>query len=350
MATLTETAYYTRRTINWTILGIIIYFLLRIFWFIIIAILLWLFPPKPPPPNHALGIMPKIKFSSDATPSVSLKFQLETIEGKVPVASSAGTVYFMPKKAANLLALTKTQNFANQNGFDSEPYQEKKNIYVFKDSSEPLRNLRYDIVTDNFLIRYLWEMNYSVLDEKKFQPEKQVLTYLVNLLNNNNLMALDIEHGYQKISYLRVVNNQFQKADSADSADAMRIDFFRGDINNLKVYTRNPNEGNVAFILSGSENAKKRILIYQYTYWPIEYITSGTYELKTSQEAWEELQNGKGFIAQYPTQGSTATVRKVTLGYYDSFEPQNFLQPIFIFEGDYNFIAYVQAISPSWTE
>jgi hypothetical protein len=34
------------------------------------------------------------------------------------------------------------------------------------------------------------------------------------------------------------------------------------------------------------------------------------------------------------------------LGYFESFAPQEYYQPIYIFKGDNNFIAYVEAVAP----
>ena len=89
---------------------------------------------------------------------------------------------------------------------------------------------------------------------------------------------------------------------------------------------------------------------FAYTYWPIDYQTSATYALKTTQQAWNELQSGGGYIARYPTNSSVAMVRSVSLAYYDSFDPQTYLQPIFVFEGDNEFLGYVPAVSSEWVE
>src|SRR4030042_5809542 len=118
MSSLTETAYYTRKAINWTILGVISYIILRMFWSLFIILWFTIFPPKPPPPNHAFSRLPAIQFPAQASPSAGLTFQLQTIQGTVPIASSAATVYFMPKAAPDLLALNKTQDFAQRLLFD----------------------------------------------------------------------------------------------------------------------------------------------------------------------------------------------------------------------------------------
>jgi hypothetical protein len=44
------------------------------------------------------------------------------------------------------------------------------------------------------------------------------------------------------------------------------------------------------------------------------------------------------------------TIRNIFLAYFESEEPQNYLQPIFVFEGDKNFTAYVSAVDPEWID
>lgn len=350
MANLTETAYYTRRAINWSILGLIIYFMLRISWFLIVVIWLWLFPPKPPPPNHGFSILPKLVFPPVATPSSQLNFTLETLNGRVPVSSPAAAVYFMPKSSANLLGLTRTQNFAKRFGFETDPTQEKKNIYTFKDTSYPLRTLRYDIVSNNFTIRYIWEMDATVFERENLYTEKQSQEISTNTLKNYSLLPDDLKNGITRTTYWRITANTLVPATSQAEADAVRVDFFRRDVNGMPVYTANPNEGNTAFIYTGSKNDKKKLILLQYTFWPIDYTRLATYELKTAEQAWSELISNQGYIAHYPNVGSTATVRSIKLVYYDSLEPQMYLQPIFVFEGDDGFVAYVPAVTPAWTE
>ncbi len=47
---------------------------------------------------------------------------------------------------------------------------------------------------------------------------------------------------------------------------------------------------------------------------------------------------------------NAVVVRNVYLAYYDSFEPQTYMQPVFVFEGDDNFQALVPAVSQEWIE
>jgi hypothetical protein len=350
MSSLTETAYYTRRAINWTILGIMVYILLRILWGILAILWIVIFPARLPPPNHAFGKLPQMKFPSVATPSAGLTLQLETIQGTVPNASSSASVYFMPKTAPNLLALTKTQDFATKLQFDPTPIQESKNVYRFNDHDIPLRRLRYDIVSSNFIIRYTFENDLSVFTEKNLPSVGQVIQETHNILQTYNLLTDDIQSDNGIISYLRLVGNRLVPTTSLSQSDAVRVDYFKKPIGDMPILTPVPDEAPISIILSGSSNSKKRILQFAYTYWPIDYETSATYALKTSTEAWNELQAGKGYIARYPSNSSVAVIRNSYLAYYDSFDPQTYLQPVFVFEGDNGFMAYVPAISSDWVE
>lgn len=350
MSTLAETAYYTRRSINWFILAIIFYIILRIFWAIFVAIWLNIFPPKPPPPNHKFNVLPALKFPEQASPSGQLEFRLETIEGSVPAQPDIGTVYFMPKAAPNLLALTRTQAFVQKLEFDPDPIAETKNIYRFDDPESPIRKLRYDIVSNNFVLRYGYEQDTGLFLQRGFSSGEEVKLEAISVLESLQLYQDDYKNGTNVVSFNKLVGDKLIDTTSLSQADAVRVDFFRKNIDEKKVYTPNPNKGPIYFIYSGSGNSKKRLIDFTYTYWPIDYETSATYALKPGSMAWEELQNGRGFIARYPNSGNTAIVRQISLGYYDTYEPQNYLQPIFVFEGDYGFLGYVPAVVDEWIE
>lgn len=351
MATLAETAYYARRTINWTILGVISYFILKIFWTIIVFIWMMIFPPKPIPPNHAFGTLPKVKFPQVATQSTQLSYQLETIEGGVPAASQSAKIYFMPKSAPNLLGLNKAQEFAANLQFDPTPVAESKNVYRFNDPRDPLRRLRYDIVSKNFIVRYAYEQDASAFLNKNLPFSDAAKEEARALLQAYDIYPQDFANGTITTTYLRLVTNKLVTTTSLSQADATRINFFRKSIGDTPVVTPNPDEASISIIMSGTLHSQKRIMQLAYTYWPVDYLISATYPLKPSTIAWEELQSGNGYIARYPiNNATTAVIRSIYLAYYDSFEPQTYLQPIFVFEGDNGFVGYVSAVSPQWTE
>ena len=72
--------------------------------------------------------------------------------------------------------------------------------------------------------------------------------------------------------------------------------------------------------------------------------------VKTSAQAWEELKAGEGLVASEHQAREEIVVRRITLGFFDSLEAQTFLQPVYVFEGDNNFVGYVAAVDDAWVE
>ncbi|HCM82597.1 MAG: hypothetical protein UW37_C0014G0021 [Candidatus Gottesmanbacteria bacterium GW2011_GWA2_44_17] len=350
MASLTITAYHTRRAINWAILGLIAYLILRLSWGIFAAIWLMLFPPPPTPANHAFGKLPAIQFPKTTEPT-DLRYRLETVEGYVPPASESAMVFFMPKNPANLLALTNTKEFAKQLEFANEPVQESKYLYIFTDPQEPLRQMQYDIVSKNFTLRYLYRQDPSLFTERDVPLAQTALMEAQGILQNFQLYPSDIADGSTHVQFLKFSGDTLIPTTSHSQSDALRIDYFRGDIAATKIFYPNPDQGPITFIYSGSKLSKKRLLEFTYNYWPIDPLTTATYTLKTSTQAWQELQSGGAYIARFPKgDKKDVIIRKIYLGYYDSLESQTYLQPIFVFEGDNGFMAYVPAVASPWTE
>lgn len=351
MATLTETAYQTRKAINWAILAVISYIILRLLWSIFLSVWLTIFPPKAAPPNHAFGKLPAVQFpTSTASPAAQLTFRLETIEGTVPKASDSAMVFFMPKYASTLLALTKATEFAKRLEFVNEPIQETKYIYRFEDADSPLRKLRYDIVSKNFILRYLYEQDMAVFSERNIPLADSAKLEAKSMLQTYGLYDDDISKGKNTVQFLKLTGDTLVQTTSLSQADSVRVDFFRADVAGTQIVTPYPGEGSISFVFSGSKSVKKRVLQFAYTFWPIDYQTTATYALKTSSVAWTELQNGQGYIARYPKTGTTAVIRKAYLAYYDSIDPQTYLQPVFVFEGDDDFLAYVPAVEATWVD
>jgi len=84
----------------------------------------------------------------------------------------------------------------------------------------------------------------------------------------------------------------------------------------------------------------------EYNYFPVEYLQMHTYPLRNTESAWRLIQGGEGYIANKGT-GDEAVVRNVTLGYYEAFAEQPYLQPIYVFSGDGGFLGYVSALDPN---
>jgi hypothetical protein len=107
----------------------------------------------------------------------------------------------------------------------------------------------------------------------------------------------------------------------------------------------------VSFLISGASSKERRFVQINFTYNPIDRQRFETYPLKAVSSAWEELKAGGGYVAALGenTDGKIE-ITKVYLGYFEAETSQNFLQPIFVFEGRDNFWGFVSAVAKEWVK
>jgi len=350
--TLIEIAYYTRKGLFIGTVALVGFIILKISFTLAGNVLRKIYPPPPPPPTVAFGKLPKLVFPEQNLPSgLKLNFKLETIQGGLPKLPTIGKVYFMPKGEPNLLALDRANQKAQKMGFPSQPEKITETVYRWTDQKIPPTTLEMDINSGNFHFRYPYETDQELLTEKKLPTNQQVAQEAKNFLQSNDLLTDDLATGSAEFDYLRFTPPNLTPAISLSEADFIRANLFRANLDGLKIMPPNPKESLVSFLFSGSRELGKRITEANYNYFPIEQETFATYPLKSIGVAWGEFQAGKGYIANLGQKESgQLIIRQVYLAYYDSKEPQHYLQPIYVFEGDGSFFAYIPAVDPKWTE
>lgn len=350
MATLTQTAYYSRKAINIAIVALIGFIVLKVSFTTARNVYRKFRPPPPPPATVAFGKLPKTNFPErEGLPD--LTFKLETIEGALPSFSTIGKVYFMPQRGPGLLALDRAKERARSMGFSGQAEALSDILYRWRTATEPSTTLEININTTNFYLRYAYEEDPALLTNKNLPTNEQAASEARSFLQHSGYLADDLANGRAEFTYFRFIPPDLVAAVSLSEADFVRVNLFRADLDELKILPPNPTDALVSFLFSGNRESGKRMAEIKYTYSPIDREAFATYSLKPINTAWQELQGEEGFIANLgQNEDGSITVRQVYLAYFDSDEEQNFLQPIFVFEGDRNFFGYVPAIDPQWVE
>jgi len=356
MTTLTETAYHTRKAINYGIIGLVILIFLRIGISAFTSYWKKTHPQPPPPPNVLFGKLPSIEFPANNSTTSALSYKLDTVIGGFPKLSDQAKVYFMPPIPANLVGLDIAREQAKKMGFEGEPERVDERIFRFKDLKYPARVLTIDIVNGNFKIFYNYLQDESVFAEKDLPGKERAIVEAKNLLNNFQLLKEDIGSGEVKISYLKIENGRISQVASLLEANFTQILFSRKKIDDLPVYFLKHQPINyqdeemqpISIIFSGSKEGLKRLISLDYNYQIIDYENFATYPVITPQKAFEDLKAGRGYIANYQGSSNLATIREVSLAYLDSDKSQNYLQPIYVFTGDDNFVGFVPAVKEEW--
>ena len=347
-ASLTQTAIISRKVIRYGIYFMIFLLVIRTVVNTGIKIYRHFFPEPPPDATVSFGKLPPLPFPvSGGLPRPNLA--LELTEGQFPETPAQAKVFLMPKPAANLLGLEVAQDRVKAVGFQTESQKLSESTYRFNHKNS-VAVLDMNIVNGFFSISYDLAKDPELVHQ--IPPSSEVAVNLArSYLSNAGVLPDDLSgptsHEYLvPHEFLELDGTPFVPAESQSVANFVRVNLFRKSYDNLPSLTPNPNRGNVWFIISGSGDKDNQMIAGEYHYLPVNEQQFATYPLKNPQEAWDELVAGGGYIASTGVNGAgEVRVRRAYLAYYDSPESSDFFQPIFVFEGDKGFTAYVPAVS-----
>lgn len=302
-------------------------------------------PPPPPAPTMGFGILPALQFP----PNLVTKPQSYTLEmaGRLPSFGDRAKVFLMPRSSLTLSSDDKVRKLAAKYGFVFAPEILDSQTYRWS-KSQPLEStLEIDAVNLTFELQTNFMSRPELLDDsQKLRTGAQATEQVKSFLSGNALLPTDLATASAKITYLKALGSDLQAAASLSDADFIQVDLDRYPIDSqFASYGPDGTKGAVHAIVSGGLKGSDSIVRMEYNYYPVDYLQVHTYPLRSTDSAWKILQAGEGYIAN-PGAGPTAVIRKVTLGYFESFTEQTYFQPIYVFTGDNGFVGYVPAIDP----
>jgi hypothetical protein len=355
MATLTETAQKVRLAIKYSIFGFVA---ITTLWFAAGAAIRYykaLNPPPPPLPTVDFGLLPAIQFPTETgRPAL----ELELPKGQIPPFPDRMRVFFAPTKRSGFMDPKKAIATANKLDFLFKPDQPTETYYVWRKQDILNSRLEMNIISGHYSLTRAWQNNPALLSLNNFVSDDKVIYDVVNFLQRAGLAHADAV-GNEKIRYLKASGGDLVSALSLSDAEFVQVDMFRNPykvinketdevLEEYSFYRPDPEKGLIRTIVSGSTNAREQIISQEYKYTKVDYANFGTYPIKTGEEAWQELQQGEGFVTIGSPTSGTLKIRRILLGYYDSDLTQSYAMPIYVFLGDKNFVAYVSAIKNEW--
>lgn len=351
MATLTETAYYARQVIKYGSIGLVGVLVL---WFVGTGLIAWwraVNPAPLPPPRVEFGKVAEIDFPESRLAVAS--YDLQTPTGRLGEFPDRMLVLSAPSRRGGFLDADRAIEAASKLGFLFSPTQPTETLYRWTQSDPLPTVLEVDIVSGHFTLKRQWQADSSLVVNKRFISEQQVVMDVQAFLRGAGLLVNDL-NGPKKISFWRAQGDRLTETIALSEADFVRADLFRSNyrvmgadeevLAEYEFFTPDPESGIVSVLLSGvSEPRQKQIIEVAYNYTEINYAVTGEYPIKTVETAWEELRGGRGYIAAL--EGDKAVIRRIELGYFDSGSEQNYMMPIYVFTGDNGLVAYVSAVS-----
>lgn len=359
----------TAKTFRAVLVGFIAFFILYIvftqIFTVISKVVISRQPKKLEPPSVAFGKLPKLALKSLALTGEAPNYSLETTTGTLPQLPAKISIYKFVEPQASFLSLERTKNLAKKLGFVTLPKDISPSLYFWQEEN---KSLRANTVTGNFEIDS--DISQITLSVGDLPSPGEIKSMTKGYMDGKGLLRSGFEIGSQEVVLIKKNGSTLSKAISLSETSLAKIDFFRGlkagDDNTIPVLPQNPKKGLIELYYVGGSNFPK----VKYTVWDFDFEKGETYPLRSISSTWEDIKNNRGFITYLQHQGSDSLeslnslslldiyIRKIYLAYFDDENIQNFLQPIYVFEGDgkdgdgqaVDISIYLPAVDPSWIE
>lgn len=296
-------------------------------------------PPVEEKPDTKFGSLPNLSFPSTTVPSSNFTFSLDTTTGGLPSFPKLIKVYFVPQASASLLAADKAQALARNFGLDLTPSALSDTEYQYSNGD---RSIFVDLNTNNFL----YQKKSVTPDTHIDLSDESLVDEYTNFLSGKGLLKPEFKKPRSKVTLLKQVDNQLVDAPSRAEASEAQIALWPQDIDKMPIVNASVTEGFINAIVQGTPRDIENYLTIKFTYWPIDTTTFSTYPIKTPEQSFEDLKEGKGTVIVQQQQAQVS-ITSVYLAYYESENFSPYLQPVFVFEGP-QFVALVPAITDEY--
>ncbi len=346
MASLTYTAYVSRKIIRFGGLGVLA--LVVVYWVIGAAWAAYLAAHPPyTAPTVRFGILPKIVFSQKTIDKK--EFNLELANDVFPKFKDQTNVYVIYRSKSVIGALEEAKKTAGLIGFNGQPIEASTGIYQFVDSTTN-RTLVMNVLADSFKLNYDYLNDQTLLNPDNMPNGDEAVSMAKAFLSQAGKLYKDLDEGTSKITLWKIGFGALTEVKGLTDTNIIRVDFFRKQLDSERnIVSESLDKSSVSVLLSGSSVAAKKIVEVNYKYINVDDSAPSTYPIKTPEVALADMKLGYYWPAK-DVETKTVTIRKVSLAYFEPITPVQFLQPVYVFEGDGGFVAYVPAVTEKYTQ
>ncbi|MBD3366129.1 hypothetical protein GF360_02170 [candidate division WWE3 bacterium] len=313
-----------------------------------------MFPPKNPP-NPAFGLLEPIQFEPQKILNTeSPKYTLFTSDGKLPAnLPQRMKVYKYIKTPFSYEAGKRAARNAETLGFseDNLTTNLKGDVYTWV---EPLTgaNLTIDTNTQELNLRTPQTSLTGKYPEGSMD-RTSAKAIAKNVLQNIGRFSDPLYlRGSQEVNLGSVENGVIEYTSYAGEAEIGMVEFFR-EIEDFPIVGPNHGRGLVRVYVGKKEvdrDAVGNVLIHphiEYNVREIQTQTRATYPVIPVGTAWNQVIQDNAVISyvkpntqspfqEYkPVEIAEILVNDISLAYYDDSEEQLYLQPVYVFEGNY---------------
>lgn len=344
-------------------------------------------------PDNLCGPLPELTIEGFDTAG-DIEYSCETTAGCYPDLPEIVNVFQYDHPGQSLYAQREAQQTATLLGFENSPSRPNNTEYKWTD---PLTKRTLIIEASNQNIDMFTDFNDpSVNTHSSTLPSEEKAEEIAQLfMQNMSLLTSDYASGPKVTHLIQIgVDGSLSQAPSLSEADLVRVDFTRSrdlitidpefvqadelgstlqteleqsDTTTITtndsrtkeikrypthVFNNSPYFGNISVFIGGQKDSNTReyqIFDLKYHNWVIPILPCGTYSLISTQEAVRKVQSGEAAltylmesngdeIVPYETRKvAKMTILEITLGYYDDWDRQDYLQPVYVISGDAEF-------------
>jgi hypothetical protein len=318
-----------------------------------VAIIKSLIPHKVPPPTVSFGKLPAIPFQQ-IKQATTPTYTLDTVSGMFPVLPDRVAVYQIAQPQPNLLALNNAKALISTIDYPTPPKALSDVVYQWTGVVSPYKMLTYNILSHDFTLTSSYTTDQNVISAQNLKDEQDAINTSTNFLTNFNAFGTDIDPMKTKTTLYSIngTTQTLQPAISLGTTQVIQVDFFQKDIDTMPIYYPNPAHSLINTLV-GSSISNSDVIQAQVMHKSLTK-TSGTYPIKSAQEALMELQTASpsAYVAAAPNPPTNSiNIRNISLGYYIGENPQQlYLMPIIVLQGDNGFFGYVSAVTDAWIQ
>lgn len=297
-----------------------------------------LFPTPLPPPSVTWGKLPQISFPQSQY-NQQFSYSINTLSGSLPSFPDRMIVNLIATPTASLQSLNNAKHLVQAVGFDGDEVRISESVYQWLNPNPPEQKMQYDIISKNFMLTSNYLLDEDIIKLNQLPDEQDSQRQAEDFLTQLQAFPSDIQATKSAITFFAVQDGSLAKTTSFSNAQIIRVDFFQQDVNSYPIYYPQYPYSPLYVLIGGTGD----IVEATYNHNSIT-DTSGTYPIYSATEALEQLKKGQGYIAYYEGSSDKILIQNVRLGYYLDDHQLTYLMPIYIFEGNDKFTAYVSAI------
>lgn len=335
MTTLTQTAFFSKKAFLFAAIGLVI---ILILFFAARAILGLTFPSPPAPATVAFGKLPRPDFSDGIAAPRNISYKIETISGELPKLATSARVLAIVTPEPSFGAQERAKISASKVGFQN-PKEVSGGILRFSDPQETDRILMVDTISGDLTLESNF-LNKAQISSSKIKSVDEATEKAIDFLNQFDVGSDEFPRDLVKTKKLKVQDGKLVEALTGD-LNLVEVNFQRAAIDKLPVVNPRENKASISILVSANKIVEATVKMHH-----VERFKFATYPLKSTNEAFEDLTKGKGILNREANE--EFIVRDVKLGYLETQKEQPFLQPVYIFESDNFWQAYVAAVDETW--